>query len=47
MWNPYEHMKSGVKKGFDAATHWQYLMISLVSMFDWQGLPDTIRPDLL
>lgn len=47
MWNPYEHMKSKIKKGFDAATHWQYLMISLISMFDWQGLPDTIRPDLL
>lgn len=47
MWNPYEHLKSNVKKCFDADTHWQYLMISLVSMFDWQGLPDTIRPDLL
>ena len=47
MWNPYEYMKSTVKKGFDTATHWQYLMISLISMFDWQGLPDTIRPDLL
>lgn len=47
MWNPYEHMKSNIKKDYDAATHWYNLMISLVSMFDWQGLPDTIRPDLL
>lgn len=47
MWNPYEHMKSEIKKSYDATTHWQYLMISLLSMFDWKGLPETIRPDLL
>lgn len=47
MFNPYEHLKSKCKKNFDDFNHFQYLLLTLVSMFHWSGLPDTIKPEML
>lgn len=43
----YAHMSAKHKKFFDGSAHWCNLYLSLVSMFEWSGLPDTIRPELL
>ena len=44
MWNPYEHMNAKWKKDFNDTFHFYNLMLSLVSMFTWEGFPDTINP---
>lgn len=43
----YDKMKEKYKKEYDEIVHFNNLFLSLISMFEWKGLPDTIRPDLL
>ena len=47
MFLPYELMKEKTKKIFDERNHFEALFLVLRSMFDWEGLPDTVRPELL
>lgn len=46
MWNPYEHMKAKCKKNFDDTIHTADLLNVLLSMFEYNGLPDSL-PDWL
>lgn len=47
MFNPYNHMKDKYKKEFCDKLHFNEMFQDRLSMFDWTGLPDTIRPDIL
>ncbi len=47
MYNPYEHMKARYKKELNDSTHFFNLLNTLHAMFEWKGLPDTIRPEFL
>lgn len=47
MFNAYEHMKSKHKKEYDNMVHWTNLTNSRISMFEYKGLPDTLRPELM
>ena len=46
-WNIYEHMKAKCKKQFDDSIHTTYLMNVLLSMFEYQNLPETLPAWLL
>lgn len=43
----YSHMKAKYKKEFDERSHFENLLNTQISMFDWQGLPDTLRPEFI
>ena len=43
----YDNMKAKVQKGYNTQVHYFNLLNAITSMFDWQGLPDTIRPEIL
>ncbi len=43
----YDNMKAKVQKGYNTQVHYFNLLNAVISMFDWQGLPDTIRPEIL
>ena len=45
--NPYERMKEKYKKKYDGMNHFQALFNVLLTMFEWKGLPETVRPELL
>lgn len=47
MFNPYDHMKSKMKKNFNESVHWNWLFNNLVSMFEYDGLPDTLRQEFI
>lgn len=47
MFNPYEHMKSRMKKEYDGTEHWYNLYNVLLSMFEYTGLPETLHPELI
>lgn len=47
MFNPYSYMKDKWKKDYDSTVHFMNLLQSLLSMFNYTGLPDTLRPELL
>lgn len=43
----YGDLKSKMKKGYDFNTHWYNLYNALVSMFKYEGLPETLRPEFI
>lgn len=43
----YGEMKTKMKKGYDYNTHWYNLYNALVSMFKYEGLPETLRPEFI
>ena len=43
----YDNMKAKVQKGYNTQVHYFNLLNAVISMFDWQGLPDNIRPEIL
>ena len=43
----YDNMKAKVQKGYNTQVHYFNLLNAVISMFDWQGLPETIRPEVL
>lgn len=47
MFNPYEMMKAKAKKNYDETLHYMNLYNAVVSMFEYKGLPDTLRPEFL
>jgi hypothetical protein len=47
MFSPYDAMKPKMKKQFDELNHFDTLYNVLVSMFDYRGLPDTLRPEFI
>lgn len=47
MFNPYEHMKAKHQKEWVDRSHWFNLYNTLASMFEYKGLPDTLRPEFI
>lgn len=47
MFNFYENMKSKHKKEFDESIHFNNLHNVLLSMFDYQNLPETLRSEFI
>lgn len=47
MFNFYENMKSKLKKEFDESMHFNNLHNVLLSMFDYQNLPETLRSEFI
>lgn len=47
MFSPYDHMKPKLKKQFDEINHFDTLYNVLVSMFEYSGLPDTLRQEFI
>lgn len=47
MFNPYEMMKAKAKKNYDESLHYLNLYNVITSMFEYKGLPDTLRPEFL
>ena len=47
MFNPYDKMKPKQKKKFEEALHFNNLYNARVSMFAYDGLPDTLKPEFI
>lgn len=47
MFNPYEKMKSACKKNYADTIHFTELYNNIVSMFEYTGLPETLRPEFI
>lgn len=47
MFNPYEMMKPKMKKNYEEALHYFNLYNAVQSMFEYKGLPDTLRPEFI
>lgn len=43
----YSRMKAKYKKEYDEHSHFENLLNAQISMFEWQGLPDTLRPEFI
>lgn len=43
----YSRMKAKYKKEYDERSHFENLLNAQISMFEWQGLPDTLRPEFI
>lgn len=47
MFNPYDKMKAKRKKDFEESLHFNNLYNARISMFEYKGLPDTLKPEVI